>query len=86
MHININDIYACTSLADKSQNFAEVDSYTQGLALGHGHPSACPCRGAADIACVMNVIIYPRVGLSTKDTFHPFALVFHIKLLQAYTQ
>lgn len=39
----------CTILADTSQNFVEVDNYAQGLALGLGHPSACPCRGAADM-------------------------------------
>jgi len=79
-------MYIILSLADKSQNFVEVDSYAQGLALGHGHPSACPCKGGADFACGINVIIYPPVGLSTKDTFHQFAIVFHIKLLQDYTQ
>lgn len=42
---NVKNI--CTTLAETSQNFVEVDSYAQGLALGH--PSACPCRGAADM-------------------------------------
>lgn len=50
-----------------------MNSYAQGLAVGLGHPSACPCRGAADIACGINFVTYLRVGLSTKDTFHSFA-------------
>lgn len=78
----------CTSLADSSQNLVEVNSYAPGLALGLGRPSACPCRGAADIACGINFVTYPSVSLSPMDTFHSFALVFHIhliKLLQAYT-
>lgn len=32
-----------------------------------GHPSACPCRGAADIACGINFTTYPHIELSTKD-------------------
>lgn len=50
-----------------------MNSYAQGLALGLGHPSACPCRGAADIACGINFVTYPCVNFQQRTRFIHFA-------------